>query len=82
MKHHNIIYTLTFSGYADFPFDMLRYDCCWPSDPAAIVTLRKIESDKYNNIIPYQPYTIRVSSYTDFSCDRWSSFGWIPKNSI
>lgn len=60
------------SGKGKFPFDMLRYDACWPaggedaalmSDPTTLEEHKKVRS-------------ILMYSYREPTIDRWSSFNW------
>ncbi len=55
----------TVEGRGDFPFDMLRYDCCWPArgeDAAAL-------SDTGRR-------TVTLLSSQEPTRGRWSSFLW------
>jgi hypothetical protein len=55
------------TGKGTFPFDMLRYDACWPAsaDDAA-----KLYPNAEN------PRSILMRSYKQPEIERWSSFGW------
>jgi hypothetical protein len=60
----------TVEGSGDFPFDMLRYDCCWPKDEG---------QDSYG--IPrasIEPRRITLLSHSEHAptSGRWESFGW------
>jgi hypothetical protein len=56
------IFKYKVKGTWEFPFDMLRYDRCWPLD-SGIVGLK---GTREINIEGLNPPTI----------DRWNSFGW------
>lgn len=57
----------TVTGSGPFPFDMLRYDQCWPyeSEDAA-----KMSGDEIRSIVLQTDWK-RVITYK-----RWSSFTW------
>lgn len=56
------------TGRGDFPFDMLRYDACWPAtgDDAAKLAPRNLQTHR----------SILMRSYKEPEIGRWSSFGW------
>jgi hypothetical protein len=59
-------------GRGQFPFDMLRYDSCWPkheSDSAEIERNVRRGTDEY---------TVRLMSVglNSPTIGRWNSFGW------
>jgi hypothetical protein len=60
-------------GSGAFPIDMLRYDCCWPSD------LQSVESVSMN-LEWGEPYfktrRVQISSTEYPTPDRWRSFCW------
>lgn len=65
----------TISGRGPFPFDQLRYDCCWPSTTE--------DARKLGNIPDHQHFSAEVDTWTlqvsthkrDFTEARWNSFG-------
>lgn len=59
-------------GQLDFPFDMLRYDSCWPyqSDDAARMGRRH---DRDVNI---QRTRVVMQGYEKPTVERWASFNW------
>jgi hypothetical protein len=65
----------TVEGQGDFPFDMLRYDRCFPTDPESAANLQTPGPKS-----PQQrKCTLRI--ITDNKAlrptrDRWTSFGW------
>lgn len=63
------------TGGGIFPFDMLRYDSCWPvgGDDAAMM------SADYSPLTPREarmPRSIKMRSYREPTIARWSSFNW------
>lgn len=64
-------YTYTVTGSGSFPFDMLRYDSCWPSDGNSA---REMDS----SWLVQRPglRTIHLTSYSPPTVGRWSSFLW------
>ena len=61
-----IHYRYTVRGSGDFPFDMLRYDCAYPSRSESIDGLKPSPETR----------TVELSSYKRPTDERWSSFGW------
>ena len=61
-------------GRGDFPYDMLRWDECWPADPASASKL----GITYNR----DQRVVKLFSYKEPTRDRWSSFTWAcaPEN--
>ena len=65
-------YPITFQvrGSGEFPFDMLRYDQCWPAK----------EEDSYRMGYPeYRTVTLKKVTSKDMKAttdDRWKSFCW------
>lgn len=66
------LYEYTVEGRGEFPFDMLRYDQCWP----------KRESEDVVNMAPSHPGMRRevrrvtlVGTHSPTE-GRWESFGW------
>lgn len=62
-------FQFTVEGYGPFPFDMLRYDMCWPwygEDAARLEhhrrELRRVVLESSSRSLPSQK--------------RWESFGW------
>jgi hypothetical protein len=67
-------FTYYVSGTGEFPFDMLRYDCCWPatSDDALAMASRSYDNpERMRGLV-----SIRVRSFFPPTIARWSSFGW------
>lgn len=59
------LYEITVEGRSTFPFDMLRYDACWPTDQESVSRLDS-KSER----------SIKLSSHSPFTEGRWNSFGW------
>lgn len=60
----------TVRGKGWFPYDMLRYDACWPAsgDDAELLAGDELE--------PEREVTLRTDSPTAPTEGRWLSFGW------
>lgn len=63
------MYEYYVTGRGLFPFDMLRYDSCWPAtaDDAANIDSHY---ERGNN------RSIKMRSYTQPTIERWQSFLW------
>lgn len=59
------------SGRGRFPFDMLRYDRCWPT--------KEFEISKLGGYLA-ETTTISMAGYSQPTVDRWKSFGWLVSN--
>jgi hypothetical protein len=59
-------------GSGPFPFDMLRYDACFPGDES---NSRELGHGHYNHnrVVVVAKYTQQPGNWTP---DRWKSFGW------
>lgn len=55
----------TVVGHGTFPFDMLRYDCCYPASPQDVANLEGRDT---------REVTLIATSYV--TTGRWNSFGW------
>lgn len=69
------LFEFTVEGKGEFPFDMLRYDQCWPADsesagaiatPETLETYRAKRRVRLNVVKPSRAPTV----------DRWASFMW------
>lgn len=62
---------LVVEGSGRFPFDMLRYDACWPYDESDSHTLER-EDERNRRVV------LCRRSVNDKECtrERWQSFGW------
>jgi hypothetical protein len=74
MKTPDIV-SFTVVGAGRFPFDMLRYDACWPvsGDDAAAIALNTGEMRARASRRAVRLSTVRRHTPT---LGRWSSFGW------
>lgn len=60
----------TVRGSGRFPFDMLRYDCCWP---ASQVDVNSISNEV---LIVERMITLHTHNINAPTIGRWESFGW------
>lgn len=67
------LYEFTVVGKGEFPFDMLRYDSCWPKsetrDAAMLAPYRKGEAYREGR-------RITLVGLREPTEGRWESFGW------
>ena len=64
--------TFTVEGNHEFPFDMLRYDRCWPAREGEIASLAPhARSEMYRTTRRVTLCGLRAPT-----ADRWKSFGW------
>jgi hypothetical protein len=61
------VYHYFVTGRSSFPFDMLRYDACWPVDADSASKLH--DDDRAQR-------SIHLMSYQAPTIERWSSFMW------
>jgi len=59
-------------GTREFPFDMLRYDRCWPATQADVVNL----SPHPRNSIYREQRKVMMNGLRTPTTARWKSFGW------
>lgn len=59
-------YEFEVAGSGQFPFDMLRYDSCWPADEASA---HRMAHDRERR-------TVKLFGYTQPTDARWASFMW------
>lgn len=64
------VQTFTVSGSGQFPFDMLRYDRCWPVQESEMWKF----SDDGQRTLELRRYATNKNDFPTFP--RWSSFGW------
>lgn len=60
-------YTFTVEGGGDFPFDMLRYDACWPYSEGYDSTALAVGSGRV---------VLQSTKESGPTPARWASFGW------
>ena len=66
------LYKYEVTGNGIFPWDMLRYDCCWPASSEDAFNLEK-PTDPEKRV---KPRTVRMSSIQAPTEGRWTSFLW------
>lgn len=66
------IFEVTGSGL--FPFDMLRYDTCWPHSQEDV---SKIENPGMMDKRTVKLVRVTKNKNALPTTDRWASFGWI-----
>jgi hypothetical protein len=67
MKYYQ---TFKITGSAYFPFDMLRYDSCWPALESEMCLINDTDSTRTITIAR------RVDAKVLPTIARWHSFGW------
>ena len=73
------LYRFEVEGTGPFPFDMLRYDRCWPCrEDEDSSSLGRVDYNEYSN----EPRRIQLYGMSHPHGDRWASFGWrlVPEN--
>jgi hypothetical protein len=60
--------SFTVDGRGDFPYDMLRYDLCWPASEAMA---RRLGPDDHPG-----ERTVILRGLKPPTTARWASFGW------
>lgn len=64
------MHTFTVEGHGEFPFDMLRYDSCWPyQNNDALVMAGPVTA-------PLRRVTLQTNDAFSPHADRWDSFLW------
>lgn len=67
--------TFTVEGQFDFPFDMLRYDQCWPASESDSAKLHPEPANRPR--LERVKLKRHVSQKADLpTVRRWESFGW------
>jgi hypothetical protein len=62
-------------GRGDFPFDMLRYDCCYPIRPDDAEKISGHWSGP-NGLTASWRTVCLAATHGTFTPARWASFGW------
>lgn len=71
-------YTFSVAGAGHFPFDMLRYDECYPWDTVDAMKLQyPVNWAGERKPIGETQREIKLVSNRCPTYDRWASFGWI-----
>lgn len=69
-------YEFTVTGSGSFPFDMLRYDSCYPTS-GLDVTSMTFDPDVYDGgMSRSRERNVRLRSEREPTVARWESFGW------
>lgn len=61
----------TVEGQARFPFDMLRYDACWPKSPDDVAVLERMGGARYGTT-----HRLTLATNAHVTEPRCESFGW------
>jgi len=75
-------------GRGEFPFDMLRYDGCFPADTASAGQLPEAEFHTVDGKVKRHRRTIYLmhvgsTPFWEPTYDRWASFGWsVDRDSV
>jgi hypothetical protein len=69
-KNHTVEFTV--EGCGEFPFDMLRYDSCWPYAAEDAAKLENIRRNDTN----IQRRRVVLQGLSRPTADRWASFNW------
>jgi hypothetical protein len=64
------VYEYYVSGRGVFPFDMLRYDSCWP------VTSEDARKMDWGHMGGHSQRSVKMRSHSEPTIDRWLSFLW------
>jgi hypothetical protein len=64
----------TVEGSGVFPFDMLRYDACWPRSEAT--DSLALQAGLYGEGAPKRQVTLLTDSVSSPTIRRWESFTW------
>ncbi len=84
MKYKRIQFTVV--GSRPFPFDMLRYDGCYPTGPGDAEAIRSsstrvTRADQARNMLEIRLQSDRESTTRVGPTEgRWNSFGWYVKD--
>jgi len=70
-------YHAAVTGKAQFPFDMLRYDACWPT--SEMHDSSKLGISRADRSLYFEFRTVHLTSDSPFTPARWQSFGWTCK---
>lgn len=65
------VYEFYATGHGMFPFDMLRYDSCWPASGEDAAKIEWGHTTDHRG-----QRSIKMRSYREPTVERWSSFGW------
>lgn len=68
-------YTFTVEGQGDFPFDMLRYDACWPYSEG-LDSRRLAAGSGMEPLRERRRIVLQSKQECGPTPGRWESFGW------
>lgn len=66
-------FAFTVRGSGRFPFDMLRYDGCYPETGMDVTSMTSEDREVFGRS---QERNVRLRSDREPTVDRWTSFGW------
>ena len=64
----------------EFPLDMLRYDRCYPYDPADAARIGATLQREHDRDLPIKVATIREGKQEPWTKERWRSFSCVIKH--
>jgi len=67
----NTLFRFIVEGTMEFPFDMLRYDRCWPTYETEIVNIAPFSRERQR-----EQRSISMTGLQEPTDARWTSFGW------
>lgn len=63
----------TVTGTGPFPFDMLRFDECWPASITDAIAMERASQAGHAH---RESINLRAFGFTRPTLARWDSFGW------
>ncbi len=72
-------YVASFEGTGNIPFDMLRFDACWPLTQESVRKTLARRGDlgpRTPGRAEERPRRVAFASNKGFTPTRWASFGW------
>jgi hypothetical protein len=73
------LYTYTVGGTPSFPFDMLRYDQCWPASQEDAARIDRAGPQPGRKAAAF---SITLHSHKLPTEGRWRSFGWSLRDDL
>jgi hypothetical protein len=67
------LHNFTVEGGSHFPYDMLRYNQCWPASQEDAATIERASRPRERG-----PFSVTLSTHSPNAPTeaRWESFGW------
>lgn len=65
------LYTFVVEGTGQFPWDMLRYDQCWPNSQQSATNMPVLRPIGFNT-----RRQVTLTGIKPATVKRWESFGW------